>query len=87
MCRLIVVINSNNGRVPIADPRPSLGMHARELHLQRGLSQENLAEFLDPHRNYVGEVERGERNIARLNIVALADALCVKPAELFETLS
>lgn len=62
-------------------------MHVRKLRLQRGLSQEKLAELADLHRNYVGGVERGEGNIARLNIVALAHELRVKPAKLLEPLS
>ncbi len=66
------------------DPRPLFGKRLRELRLARGLSQEKLAELADLHRNYVGGVERGERNIALLNIVALAHALKVKPAKLLE---
>jgi transcriptional regulator with XRE-family HTH domain len=69
------------------DPRPIFGKYLRKLRLARGLSQEKLAELADLHRNYVGGVERGERNIALLNIVALARALHVKPARLLETLS
>jgi len=70
-----------------ADPRASFGKHVRKLRLDRGLSQEKLAELADLHRNYVGGVERGERNIAIINIVALAHGLRVKPAKLLETLS
>jgi transcriptional regulator with XRE-family HTH domain len=70
-----------------ADPRATLGKHVRKLRLERRLSQEKLAELADLHRNYVGGVERGERNIAIINIVALARALRVKPAKLLESIS
>jgi len=69
-----------------ADPRATLGKHVRKLRLERRLSQEKLAELADLHRNYVSGVERGERNIAILNIVALAHALKIKPAKLLETI-
>ena len=73
--------------MPTTDPRASFGKQVRKLRLERRLSQEKLAELADLHRNYVGGVERGERNIAILNIVALAHALRVKPAKLLESLS
>ena len=73
--------------MPTADPPVTFGIHLRRLRLQKGLSQEKLAELADLHRNYVGGVERGERNIALLNIVTLARALHVKPARLLERLT
>ena len=73
--------------MPAIDPRTVFGKHLRKLRLQLGLSQEKLAELAGLHRNYVGGVERGERNIALLNIVALARALKVKPGKLLDPLS
>ena len=72
--------------MPSADPRATFGKHVRKLRLERGLSQEKLAELANLHRNYVGGVERGERNIALLNIVALARGLRIKPAKLLDAI-
>ena len=66
------------------DPRVLFGRRVRELRTDRGFSQEQLAELSNLHRNYIGGVERGERNIGLINIVELAHALRVKPAVLME---
>jgi len=47
-----------------------------------GLSQEGLAERAGLDRTYVGSIERGERNVALLNLLRLAAALDVELAEL-----
>jgi transcriptional regulator with XRE-family HTH domain len=72
--------------VPRPDPRILFGKRVRELRLALGLSQEKLAEVAELHRNYVGGVERGERNVSLLNIVKLARGLDAEPAELLGTI-
>lgn len=62
------------------------GKQLRELRKKNDLSQEELAELADMHRNYPGRVERGGANPSLLAIVALARALKVRPSKLLEKL-
>lgn len=63
--------------------RLAFGGRVRELRRERGLSQEDLAELAGLHRNYVGGIERGERNVGIDNIQAISEALRVDVAALF----
>lgn len=72
--------------MPASSTQKLFGKTVRGLREARGYSQEELAERSGLHRNYVGGVERGERNIALENIVKLAKALSVKTRDLFESL-
>lgn len=60
-----------------------LGEAVRRLRKVRGLTQEDLSGLTELHRNHVGGIERGERNITIKTVLALAEALEVRPAELF----
>ncbi len=60
-----------------------LGGHLRNIRLQKGLSQEALAELAGIDRTYVGGVERGERNLSVLNVKKLSDALGIEVKNLF----
>ena len=46
------------------------------------VSQEMLAKRAGLHRTYIGHVERGEVNVALYNVIRIAYALGVDPAEL-----
>lgn len=47
------------------------------------VSQEDFAEMCDLHRTYIGQVERGEKNISFISILRIAEALGTKPSALF----
>ena len=51
------------------------GKKVREKRLQKGISQEKLAEKAGVHRTYIGMIERGEKNITLGNIEKIAKAL------------
>ena len=59
-----------------------VGQRVRALRTRRGWSQEVLGFQSGLHRNYIGGIERGERNLALINIAKLAKALGVRPRDL-----
>jgi transcriptional regulator with XRE-family HTH domain len=63
--------------------RQKFGEKIRKLRRAKGLSQEELAFRAGVHRNYLGGIERGERNPALDNIAGIAKALDVDLSELF----
>lgn len=64
------------------NPLVMFGKRLAALRKQRGWSQEKLALESGLARSYLGGVERGQRNIAVVNICKLASALEVDPSEL-----
>jgi transcriptional regulator with XRE-family HTH domain len=59
------------------------GKRLKELRISKKLTQIELAEICGLHPNYIGMVERGERNPSLINIDKLAKALDVSLSELF----
>lgn len=60
-----------------------LGKHIRQLRTQLGFSQEDFAGEVGLDRSYIGGIERGERNLAALNLIRIAKALKVEVGDLF----
>ena len=62
------------------------GKKLKSLRIDRDLTQLELAEILDMSPNFIGMIERGERNTTVENVFKIARALNVKPSNLFEEL-
>lgn len=63
-----------------------LGHQIRKLRKESGFSQEGFAAEVGLDRTYMGGIERGERNIAALNLVRIAKTLKVEVGELFPSI-
>ena len=60
------------------------GRVVRRNRKRLGLSQEDFAEKCDLHRTYIGQVERGEKNISFENIHRISRALGLRVEKLFK---
>lgn len=66
-----------------ADIKRRFGVAVRRRRRELNLSQEELADRAALHRTYIGDIERGARNISLENIEKLAEALQISVSELF----
>ena len=65
----------------------SLGSQLRQLRLERGITQERLAELAGLSYKYIGRVELAKADPGAAVLVRLARALRVSVGELFETIT
>lgn len=63
-----------------------LGKRIRRLRKKAGHSQESFAFEVNLHRNYIGGIERGERNVSFLNLQQIALGLKMPLARILEEL-
>jgi transcriptional regulator with XRE-family HTH domain len=65
------------------DIRIRFGKAVRQRRHKLGVSQEAFADMCQLDRTYIGGIERGERNVALVNIEKIAKTLRLTIAELF----
>ena len=59
-----------------------ISIYLRELRLSEGLTQKDLSQTVNLHRNSIIRAENG-KNLTILSLFELADALNINPKELF----
>lgn len=67
---------------PISPATREFGRRVAARRHELGLSQEKAAEEIGVHWTYLGQVERGRRNVTLHNILKIADGLGVDAGEL-----
>jgi transcriptional regulator with XRE-family HTH domain len=65
------------------DIRIRFGKSLRQKRHKLGVSQEEFADMCHLDRTYIGGIERGERNVALVNLAKIARTLRLSIAQLF----
>nr|WP_201612205.1 helix-turn-helix transcriptional regulator [Psychrobacter immobilis] len=60
----------------------AFGKRVREVRKSKGISQEKLAEMAAIDRSYMGNIERGEKNITLKKAYEICDALGIEIRDL-----
>jgi transcriptional regulator with XRE-family HTH domain len=71
---------------PVSQAALAFGARVRERRHELGLSQEQLADDTGLHWTFVGQVERGQRNLSLHNILKLAQGLQIDAGDLVKGL-
>jgi transcriptional regulator with XRE-family HTH domain len=81
-CRRAILVEMGATRDRSLVARQIFARQMKRLRLRKELSQEKLAAKAGLHPNYIGSVERAERNISLDNMERIAKALAVPVAQL-----
>ena len=66
------------------DMRKLVGRNVRAARVERGMTQERLAEVSGFSQQYISDLERGRRNPTIVSLYELAQALSATPIELLK---
>jgi transcriptional regulator with XRE-family HTH domain len=72
---------------PLSDATHQFGERVRARRAVLGLSQEALADRCGVHWTFLGQVERGQRNLSLHNLLKISGGLGLDPAELVRGLT
>lgn len=62
----------------------NVGKKIRKYRLEKGLTQEKLAEILGVNQKYIGHVERFERKISNKILIKIMDLWQISPEEFYK---
>ena len=71
----------NNRKEKRLNPKVAFGKVLRQLREQLGYSQESLAHRAGYHRNYIGQLERGEKSPSLNALFNFANVFGKRPSE------
>lgn len=60
----------------------TFGKRVKQLRIENKMTQEQFAQKCDLHKNYIGMIERGERNPSLINIETIACTFEISLSEL-----
>jgi transcriptional regulator with XRE-family HTH domain len=66
------------------DLQRTVGLNLRAYREARGLSQEAFADLVGVHRTYMGDIERGNRNLTLRSLERIAERVGLEPLELLQ---
>jgi len=67
------------------DLQRTFGLNLLAYRKARGLSQEAFADVLGFHRTYMGDLERGERNLTLRSVERIAERLGEEPLSMLDS--
>ena len=70
----------------MSDIAKIIGQRIKNYRTQKRLSQEKLAELAGCHPTYIGQLERGEKNVTLESVEKIASAMDISLSELFDKL-
>ena len=68
------------------DINQNIGVQLAQLRKQKGYTQEHLASILELHEDYIGKIERGQRNPSVKTLLLILDNLKIKYSDFFALL-